>query len=122
MNTTTKTPSAQAFLVDAATSRADDLSLKLYNLTEIVKLAAFASEARRTLKGIDSVMKHHPEMRADVTSSVDTSNNWLVMEDTTSTVLSYMARELEAVNSDFTQTMYDLANAASATAKNGGAA
>lgn len=39
---------AQQRIADTA-SKADALSLKLYHLTEIVRLAAFAAEARRTL-------------------------------------------------------------------------
>jgi hypothetical protein len=116
------TATPEETLADAATSKADELSLKLNNLTEIVKLAAFASEARRTLEGIDSIMKHSPEMRAVVNASVDTSSNWKAMEDVTGNVLSYVAQELDAVNRDFTQTVYDLANAANATEKKGGAA
>lgn len=119
---TTKTPSAQALLADAATNRADDLSLKLSNLTEIVKLAAFASEARRTLEGIDAMMKYSPEIRVAVSANVATPGNWKALEDASSNVLSHVARQLESINDDFTRTVYDLANAASATAKNGGTA
>jgi hypothetical protein len=118
-STTTKTLSAQALLADAATSKADDLSLKLYGLTEIVKLAAFASEARRTLQGISGVMKHHPEMQAAVATSVGTSSNWEALEDVTGNVLAHLARELDAVNVEFTQAAYALANAASSTEKMG---
>ena len=72
-----------------ATTTADVLSLKLYHLTEIVKLAAFATENQRE-----------------------------AAEGDTSGVLYYVAEQLQAVNSEFTETVHDLARAR----KNGGAA
>ena len=69
-------------------SNADALSLKLYRLVEIVRLAAYAGAS-----GMD-------------TKEADTSE-----------VLYYVADEMQAVNGNFTQAIYDLARA-----KKGGAA
>ena len=44
-------------IADAATDKADDLSLQLNRLTDLVKLAAFAVEARRVLSEIHVVVK-----------------------------------------------------------------
>ena len=100
------------------TTTADVLSLKLYNLTEIVKLAAFAAEARRTLSGIQDVMHYRPEMREAITNNVNSSANWSEMSDNTGDVLHYVANELQDVNSEFTGAVYALARAV----KKGGAA
>ena len=45
MSDTRKTWTAEEH--DEATSKADDLSMKLYGLTQVVKLAAFAAETRK---------------------------------------------------------------------------
>ena len=101
---------AQKRIAKAAISKVNDLSLTLYQLTEIVKLAAFSAEARRTLKGIDNAKSYRPEMEKVIEDAVTASNNWLQMEDATGNVLAYVARQLDEVNGDFTQNVYDLAN------------
>ena len=100
---------AQSGHADEATRKADDLSLKLYYLTEIVKLAAFSTEARRTLRGIENVKCWRPETEKFIEDAVASSNNWTEMEDATSNVLTYVARQLDEVNTDFTQNVYGLA-------------
>lgn len=110
---------------DAATREADALSLKLYHLTEIVKLAAFSAEARRTLKGIDDATAWHPEMKGFIEDAVSASNNWLELEDAASNVLVYVAGQLEEIKLDFTQSLCDLASVKTGgtkAKKNGGAA
>lgn len=104
-------------LADAATTHADALSMKLYNLTEIVKLAAFAAEARRTLTGIESVMHYRPEMREAITTSVPASSNWNDLPDNTGDVLHYVAGQMDDMQDDLLKGVYDLARAA----KKGGA-
>ena len=102
---------AQERIADAAISKVNDLSLKLNYLTEIVKLAAFSTEARRTLKGIDNAKAYRPEVEKVIAGAVQSSSNWLEMEDVTGNVLVYVARQLEEVNGDLMQNVYDLANA-----------
>ncbi|ABM37952.1 hypothetical protein [Polaromonas naphthalenivorans] len=103
-------------IADAATDKADDLSLRLYNLTEIVKLAAFAADARRTLAGIREATQYRPEMQKFI-DSVPASSNWLVHECNAGEVLSYVACQLEEVNTGFTDGTYSLSRL-----KKGGAA
>ena len=110
-NATFEISEAQKRLSKAAISKANDLSLKLYQLTEIVKLAAFSAEARRTLKGIENAKIYRPEIEKVIADAVTASNNWLEMEDATGNVLAYVARQLDEVNGDFTQNLYDLADA-----------
>jgi hypothetical protein len=112
--------------VKAATERAEVISLKLYGLTEIVKLAAFAVEARRTLGGIQHVMPDHPKAQAAINDNVPYSTNWAEMDNNTGEVLWYVSMQLEEVNGDATKNVYALARVASpseaTTAQEGGAA
>ncbi len=102
---------AQQRIAEAAIAQADEISLKLCNLTEIVKLAAFAAEARRTLEEIKNVMHYRPEMQKVIKDGVLNASNWSELEDNTGDVLGYVARQLEKVNDDFTQNLYGLAHA-----------
>lgn len=110
MKNITKTE-AQQHIAKAATGKADALSLKLFNITEIVKLAAFAAEARRILEEIENVVQFRPEMKEVISDGITESANWLEMEDASSHVLSYVARELEKINTEFTETVYALVRA-----------
>jgi hypothetical protein len=98
-------------IANAAMTKADALSLTLHNLTEIVRLAAFAAESRRTLEGIKNAMHFRPEMQEVIDGAVPYASNWLEMEDTTGEVLRYTADQLEEVKSEFTESLYDLARA-----------
>ena len=114
---------AQKRIAEAATSKADALFLKLFAITEIVKLAAFAVEAQRRLQEVKNATHFQPEMQAVIADSGPASNSWLEMENPAAGVLSYAARELEALNSEFTETVYDLAIGLTGSAvlnKNGG--
>jgi hypothetical protein len=102
VNTTTKTK-AQERIAKAATAKADELSLKLYHLTKIVRLAAFATESRRTLQGIENALFFRPEMQEVLADAVPCFNNWAEMEDATSDVLCYAADQLEEISGGFTE-------------------
>ena len=103
---------------------ADDLSFKLLNLTEIVKLAAFAAEARRTLTAINSLSCALPDMGDTVRQCVNSPRAWMDREDNAGQVLLYVADELESARQAFEESRDALALAASPSpsAKNGGAA
>ena len=93
---------------DAAIDRAETLSLKLSGLCEMVKLTAFASEARRALKSIHHVLGGYPGANEAITASRDTANQWATMEDNTSSVLECIARQLDECNQKNLQVAYDL--------------
>lgn len=95
----------------AAAARFDEISLTLHNLTEIVKLAAFAAEARRTLTEIDYTLQYRPEIKEVIRDSVLSAAQWSEMEDNTGDVLDYIARQLKQVNGDFNKNFHDLAPA-----------
>ena len=102
------TPNAQTLQPRAAvdTARFDAISLTLYNLTEIVKLAAFAAEARRTLTCIHDTLHYRQEMKQVICDSVSNSAQWAELEDNTADVLDYVARQLRVVNREFDENFY----------------
>ncbi len=89
--------------------KGDELSLKLHNITEIVKLAAFAAESRRVLEGIENMCAYLPDVKTYVKNSSEGANTWLDMPDATGTVLQYLAKELETINEGFSKTVSDMA-------------
>lgn len=117
----TKAPQRRA----AASARFEEISLTLHNLTEIVKLVAFAAEARRTLTEIDNTLHYREEMKEVIRDSVSNHAQWSEMEDNTGDVLDYLARQLKKVNGDFNQNFHDLEDAGTVipeAKKKGGAA
>lgn len=106
------------------TTEADDLSFKLLNLTEIVKLAAFAAEARRTLTAMHSLACALPDMGDTVRQCVNSPRAWMDREDNAGQVLLYVADELESARRAFEESRDALALAASPrpSDKMGGAA
>jgi hypothetical protein len=124
-----RTPEQEAIAtVHAATRKAEALSSRLDHLTEIVKLAAFAAEARRTLTAVYDVMHFIPNMKEVISNCAAPANQWSSLEDNAGGVLVYVAMELQDVNNDFLEQAYDLARlsspseAAQQAAKKGGAA
>ena len=82
-------------LREAVNSDAFSDSTKLHRLTAIVKLAAFASEARRTLEGIDSVLSSHPKTFEAIRTSLSGPSNWVDMDDVVSDVLRDVGNRLD---------------------------
>ena len=70
---------------------AEALQLELYRAAKIVKLAAFASEARRVLRGIESTLEFHPKVRELLRSNVKCMSAWKAHEDVTAEVLDIAA-------------------------------
>lgn len=102
-----------------AIGKADELSLNLFNLTEIVKLAAFAAESRRVLNDITNSAAHLPEIAKFIENSSECAYTWEDMSDSTGNVLGYISMQLDIVNKGFLDTVYDLAQG---TERKGGAA
>ena len=87
----------------------DVLSLRLFHLSKIAHLAAFAAESRRVLEGIEDATRFRPEIREAISAGVSDSEYWTDLEDTSGEVLSNLAHELEKINIDLTDTVYGLA-------------
>lgn len=92
-----------------ATSKADDLGMRLYGLTQVVKLAAFAAEARRTLTGIEDALEWRDKVRDDLRNHIHQMTAWTETRDTASDVLEYVAGEMAQTMEEFTDLSYRLA-------------
>ena len=73
---------------------------ELHSLKNIVALAAFASDARRTLEGIDEVRRWHPDTDMCINNRVAASRNWDTHEDVLSTVLAHVNDRLHDLLTD----------------------
>ena len=85
---------------------ADALSLRLYQFEQVLKLAAFAAEARRTLSEINSAIAFSPEIEAKLSERVESFNNWMEMDDTAGETLRFVAHEIGIINQDFVDIAY----------------
>ena len=83
-------------------------SNKLYKLANIVKLAAFASEARRTLEGIDDALTYHKDAKETIHQNVQGCRTWAEMEDVTGDVLQEVARRLESLSEAISERTFHL--------------
>ena len=67
----------------------------VYALRNVVMLAAFACEARRTLKELDMIAALVPELDATLSRLVENRGEWATHEETTANVLRYVADQLD---------------------------
>ena len=91
MNTTTQ---QQAL---SAADQSDALSLELCHLTELVRLAAFAVEAQRTLEGVFEALTYYPKANEYVASRVDAVNNWKTFDHGAAENLRYAADRMDGL-------------------------
>ena len=108
MNAVIDTLQTPVKFMDAAVEQAETLSYKLESICELVKLAAFASEARKALEGIHQVLAYYPDVSARIAANMDAANEWTTFEDNTSSVLQSIARQLSECNQKNVQATYDL--------------
>jgi hypothetical protein len=86
--------------------RVDDLSLQLYHVTQTLKVAAFACEARRVLDDIYSAAERRPAFKEVIDVNVRHMGQWCEMEDAASEVIDHAARLLESINTEWTGVVY----------------
>ncbi len=130
MTTTTQAQAVRGASAPATSSintlpyrdRADDLSMKLDNLMEVVKLMAFTAETRRALARIQASPYSREVLKTVINSAVPFEG----LEDNTGDVLHYVAGQLDEFNREFTENLYGLARVSSpseaTTVQEGGAA
>lgn len=72
---------------------------ELRRLTDIVKLAAFACEARRVLVGVSDAFRHDCDnaLKDKITNWVAAPLQWEELEDTASSVLVEVGDQLDAL-------------------------
>jgi len=93
---------------DHGTDRADALSMRLYHLKNVVHLASFAAEARRTLEGIESATHYRPEMQSAISEHVEAANTWSCSKDVAGEVLDWVAKQMDSLNEEMTEYMYEI--------------
>lgn len=92
---------------EAATDAADQLGMKLYGLTQVVKLAAFAAECRKALVSIEDALEHRPKVKEDLRNHAHMTN-WMETPDPTGEALAAAAIEMERASGDFADLVYKL--------------
>ena len=106
MSSTSKTWTAEDH--DEATSKADALSMRVYGLASMLKVAAFAAEARKALVSLEAAFEHRPKVRDDLHDHAHLAN-WSEMPDASSDALQYIAQEFEQVMEQNVEMIYGLA-------------
>ena len=104
MSTTRKTWTA-----DEATDKADDMSMKAYGLASMLKLAAFAAEARKALVSLEAAFEHRPKVRDDLRAHAYLSD-WEMMPDASADALQFIAQEMAAAMEQSVDLVYGLAS------------
>lgn len=93
---------------DATHDAADADSLALHRLANLVKLCAFASEARRVLEGTDGALLYQPKAQEAIRENVTTCRTWIGMPDVTGEVLTDVAQQLEELGEAISRRPFDL--------------
>jgi hypothetical protein len=106
-NRYTAQPGAVKAVIEAAKDAANTDSLALHQLTNIVKLVAFACEARRVLTGTLDLLPYYPEADKHIAASVSASRSWIEFDDVTGDVLQDVARRLEKLGDVIGHRPYD---------------
>ena len=99
-------------------SKAEELSLRLYQASNSVKLLAFSFEARRNLTETHEVISRHPEMQKVIYDGVKRCTAWTDFSDVSSEVLELLGLELAALNSEVSANMYLMSEGKAVTLKN----
>jgi len=86
--------------------KADELSLRIFHLKNIAALASFATEARRTLTGIDDVTHFRPEMQKAISDGVQCASSWSERSDVAGDVLDWLVTQMDDINTEVTSSMY----------------
>lgn len=95
---------------DEATTKADQISMKAYGLAQVLKVCAFAAEARRTLTELEFALSYRDKVREDLSNHVHHLTNWAEMRDTSGDALEFIAQEMSAAMEEGVNLVYGLAH------------
>lgn len=70
---------------------------QLYRLAQIVRLAAFATEAQRSLEAYTNAVKRHPDCERHIKQTTTASSNWTCHEVNIGDILTDVARQMEQI-------------------------
>lgn len=87
--------------MSAANTKAERLpshaEATLYEVRDILRLAAFAAEAKRVLEDISRVRRNRPEVDAALIEGVDCVNDWTMHDFNAAQVLATAATRISAL-------------------------
>ena len=95
---------------DEATAKADKISMRAYGLAQVLKVCAFAAEARRTLTDIEDALVYRDKAREDLRNHVHAMTNWAELRDTSGDALEFVAQEMAAAMEESVDLIYGLAS------------
>lgn len=95
---------------DEATAKANRISMRAYGLAQVLKVCAFAAEARRTLTDIEDALAHRDKVREDLRNHVAYMTNWAELRDTSGDALEFVAQEMAAAMGESVDLIYGLAS------------
>ena len=87
-------------LTKALDNFARKTSSELYLLQNIIHLAAFACEARRTLEAYQSNANLFPKFQEHFSTTIEASSNWDCFKDVSAEVLRDVANRLGALSEE----------------------
>jgi hypothetical protein len=87
---------------------AETLSLKIYKASQVIKLAAFATESRRILRELESFLHFRPELKGEITEAVSHFHQWTMLDDVTSEALQNAERDIATATEEMLELVYKL--------------
>jgi hypothetical protein len=85
---------------------ADAHSLRMFHMTQGLKMMAAHMEMKRTLEEIGDVLTYRPEMEKVLSACVKHHDNWREFEDVSGEVLRHMAQQLDELNTAVVEHAY----------------
>ena len=95
-------------LMQAMSNAAEADCLALCHINNMVKLAAFACEARRVLPAINEALRYQDDARGIISDAVPAFNNWRFFEDVAGDVLQHVATQIDALSTVISERHFDV--------------
>lgn len=91
--------------------QAEALHLRAYYATRMLKLVALASETKRVLLDVETLLESCPDTRRMLRQNVSDMTGWLDQKDPTAEILDYLALELEEASNGLLDLAFDRSQA-----------
>jgi hypothetical protein len=76
---------------------------ELQSISDVLALAAFCTDAKRILEGIDEVCRIYPDIEQRIHKNVTAANNWTCHDDTLPAVLTHAQARLQDLLNNSTE-------------------
>jgi hypothetical protein len=86
--------------------RSDNLAEKLSHLRMMAEVAAFATEARRVLEGVEAISHHYPAFEDHLRSEVEGHRQWTTMQGSEASLMTYVAERITEVHDELVNFAY----------------